>query len=278
MRRMDLSLPTPRPLREIAIAFGSDKQSAHKYADTYERHFSSKRFSQVTLLEIGIGGEYDPLQGGASLRMWEEFFPNGHIVGLDINDKSKHAADRITVLQGDQTDLKFLHEVGQRFGPFDFIVDDGSHVCDHVITSFRSLFAYLKQDGIYAIEDLETSYWSHYLGSSRRGRRRGTSMTFLKGLVDGLNYMEFDIPQYQPTAFDESIASIAFYHNLAFIEKGENSQPSVTLPPHPRMKRVFPAVGNYRLNAWARKRAYRSDALGRLLSFGLKLKRRRSSR
>jgi hypothetical protein len=268
-----------RPLREIASSFRTDKHGVHRYADNYERHFASKRFAEVTLLEIGIGGEYDELKGGESLRMWKEFFPNGDIIGLDLNDKRKHAEDRITIVQGDQGDATFLDEVGRRYGPFDFVIDDGSHVCEHVITSFRALFRHLKPDGIYAIEDLETSYWTPYLGSSGRGRRRGTSMTFLKDLVDGLNHMEYDIPHYRPTAFDQSITSISFYHNQAFIQKGANTEASAVLAPHPRSERTFPRVGvPFRLTSWMRRRAYRDDALGRLLSLGLRAHRYRMDR
>lgn len=67
----------------------------------------------MTLLEIGIGGYGDPTQGGGSLRMWKEFFPNGRVIGVDINDKSGLAEDRVTILRGDQGDGKFLRDLGE---------------------------------------------------------------------------------------------------------------------------------------------------------------------
>ncbi|KAB2659927.1 MAG: hypothetical protein DVB31_15020 [Verrucomicrobia bacterium] len=51
-------------------------------------------------------------------------------------------------------------------------------------------------------------------------------MNFLKGLVDGLNYEEFTLDGYAPSYWDRHIVSMHFYHNLAFICKGENNEGS----------------------------------------------------
>ena len=51
-------------------------------------------------------------------------------------------------------------------------------------------------------------------------------MPFFKSLVDGLNHKEFIIPGYKPTYYDQHIISIHFYHNLIFIYKGLNDEPS----------------------------------------------------
>jgi hypothetical protein len=225
-------------LREIAVEAGTDKQGAHAYADAYERHLGHLRDRPVTLLEIGIGGYRDPLRGGASLRMWKAYFPLARIIALDLHDKSALAEDRITILQGDQGDREFLERMAREHGPFDVIVDDGSHRCAHVIASFEALFPHLAKDGIYAIEDLQTSYWERFGGSSGPDRT-GSSMTFLHALADGLNYAEFDIPDYVPTYTDRHVRSMTFYHNLAFIQKGANVEPSNMLPPHPRPARHF---------------------------------------
>jgi hypothetical protein len=230
-----------RSLRDIALETRTDKEGAHFYADAYERHLGHLRARPITLLEIGVGGYADPDRGGESLRMWKEFFPRGRIVGIDIHPKTGIAEDRIVILQGDQGDPGFLDEVAARYGPFDVVVDDGSHVCSHVIASFRQLFGHLTDGGIYAIEDLQTSYWARVYGGSSGADRSGTTMTFLQALTDGLNHAELDIPGYVPSAFDRSVKSVTFYHNLAFVERGANDEPSTRLPPHPH-DRTFLAV------------------------------------
>jgi hypothetical protein len=70
-------------------------------------------------------------------------------------------------------------------------------------------------------------------------------MTLLLRLTDGLNYAEFDIPNYEPTYTDVSISSVAFYHNIAFIEKGPNLERSNMLAPHPRAKRRCAVPGRW---------------------------------
>ena len=85
-------------LVEIGVQRGTDKAS-HGYLTVYADLFESIRNDAVRLLEIGVGGyevQDDPAVGGASLRMWRDYFPNGEIVGLDILDKSAVAGDRIS--------------------------------------------------------------------------------------------------------------------------------------------------------------------------------------
>jgi hypothetical protein len=88
----------------------------------------------------------------------------------------------------------------------------------------------MNQNGIYAIEDLQTSYWEaidgHPWDGSQDLAAPNTSMNFLKRLSDGLNYQEFKQGDYTPSYFDQNIISIHFYHNLAFIYKGPNDEGS----------------------------------------------------
>ena len=61
--------------------------AGHMYAPVYDLFLSHLRDVPISLFEIGIAK-------GASLCMWQEFFPNGTIVGLDITldqvDKTRH--------------------------------------------------------------------------------------------------------------------------------------------------------------------------------------------
>ena len=229
---------TEPSLRESALQKGTDKEGAHSYTAAYERHLGHLRHEPIRLLEIGIGGYADPAQGGASLRMWKAYFPAAHIFGLDLEDKSALAEDRITILRGDQGDKAFLERLAMEHGPFDVVVDDGSHRCAHVIASFEALFPHVTDHGAYVIEDLQTSYWETYGGSSGPDRR-GSSMSFLHALADGINFAELDVVGYEPSYTDRWITAVTFYHNIAFVQKGPNVEPSHLLPPHPRAARRF---------------------------------------
>jgi demethylmacrocin O-methyltransferase len=213
-------------LTKLAIIFGSDKWGKHYYTPHYQYHFKDFKHKNINLLEIGVGGNKSKTFGGASLRMWKKFFRKGKIFGIDIYDKSALQEKRIKIFQGNQTDEIFLSEVGKDVGPFDIIIDDGSHINAHIITSFKTLFPYLKDGGIYVVEDIQTSYWKIFGGDSEDLNQQGTAMNFFKGLADGINHSEFIIDNYQPTYFDQNIISLHFYHNLVFIYKGNNNENS----------------------------------------------------
>ena len=219
-----------RDLKNLAILHGTDKYGAHYYIKHYLYHFKKLRSQKLNVLEIGVGGYQNPQKGGNSLRMWRDFFPKSHIFGIDIHDKSYHDEKRIKTFRGSQTDGSFLQKVKREMGDIHIIIDDGSHINEHVISTFKCLFPLLDKNGIYVIEDTQTSYWETIAGTDWGGARnldsKDTIMSFFKSLVDGLNYEEFTIPAYSPTYFDKHIVSMHFYHNLIFIYKGDNSEGS----------------------------------------------------
>jgi len=213
-----------KDLNAIGLRHGTDKVNGHNYAAPYMFHLSRYENNPINLLEIGVGGDDNINAGGESLRMWKEYFPKGRIFGVDIYDKSKHAEDRIRIFKGDQTDVSFLNNVCSQIRDIDVIIDDGSHVNSHVITTFKTLFPLLKDGGIYVIEDTQTSYWKEYGGSI--DYTEYTIMNFFKSLTDCMNSCEYPIREYEKTYFDKNIISIHFYHNLIFVYKGKNLETS----------------------------------------------------
>jgi len=212
-----------KSLTEIARSFGTDKAGIHHYTPHYSRHLGHLRGEAFTMLEIGIGGYDRESQGGASLRMWKEFFPEAQILGLDIEDKSFVDEARIRSFQGDQTDEALLRRIEAEHGPLVVVIDDGSHRPEHIRETFRILFPRLPEGGIYAIEDTQTSYWPEWGGSEDRSDA-GTTMALVKDLVDGLNYEEYVDESYAPSYTDLNVVAVHCYHNLVFIEKGENRE------------------------------------------------------
>lgn len=213
-------------LTKLGHIYGTDKVTGHSYTEPYMTHFGNRRLKKIKLLEIGIGGYEVPTNGGESLRMWKRYFPNGRIYGLDIHDKSIHEEGRIKIFQGSQVDEKFLDDVISETGELDIIIDDGSHLNEHVPFTFECLFPKLKDGGIYVIEDTQTSYWEDFGGDGKNLDNPKTLMNFFKKLTDCVNHKEFINPGYEPTYFDQKILSIHFYHNLIFIYKGDNTEES----------------------------------------------------
>jgi hypothetical protein len=150
-------------LDEIAIKTETDKgtksqfASTHGYAPIYEKYLSDLRDKQIRMLEIGICMEFTP--GGQSVRMWYEYFEQAEICTFDIVDM-KHLENeipyRFRFYKGDQSSREDLKNMYTQFGskPFDFILEDGSHIHEHQIISLGSLFPYVKSGGYYILEDV----------------------------------------------------------------------------------------------------------------------------
>ncbi|MHA7872381.1 MAG: class I SAM-dependent methyltransferase, partial [Hyphococcus sp.] len=166
-------------LEQLGIKHSTDKLY-HGYLPHYQRHFASRRESAQVVLEIGVGGFDDPQKGGESLRMWADYFPNAHIHGVDIIDKSAHDGPRMTTHKGSQNDQDFLRGLISRIGTPDVIIDDGSHVNEHILTSFKTLFPLLAKTGVYVIEDMQTAYLPDAGGDFRDLNNPATSAGFAK--------------------------------------------------------------------------------------------------
>lgn len=171
------------PIRNAAAHVGRDVFKWDHYFEVYGRWFSPfMQRENVRVLEIG-------LFKGASLRIWRKFFhPSAVIVGIDINPECaryENQSENIFVRIGDQADPAFLESLIKEFGPFDIIVDDGSHVSLHQIASFTALYVEgLKDSGVYVVEDTHSNNWE----VQRYGHsREDTFLTFAHTLVDRLH-------------------------------------------------------------------------------------------
>ena len=210
------AIPYGFQLPTLARIYGTDKGMGHQFMRHYQTHLRRFKFKRLRMLEIGVGGYEDPLQGGASLRMWRRYFPFGQIWAIDIHEKQFHAERRIHIRQGSQREPAFLKQLYEEMGRAEVIIDDGSHFVEDVILSFEVLFPLLETGGIYVIEDTQTSYWEVCGGSNDRVSGRNT-MNYFKKLAAGLNFREYPEPGYTPGYFDLHIVSIHYYHNLIFI-------------------------------------------------------------
>ena len=213
------------PLTRIAILRGTDKWGAHFYTPVYHELFEHLRGLPIRLLEIGVGGHDSRLTGGASLRMWADYFPHARIVGIDIAEKQLPRHARITVLRGGQEDGEFLTRVAAEHGPFDIVIDDGSHVPAHVRASFDVLFPLLSDAGFYVVEDVQTAFWPRFGGSPAGGAE---TMALARMALDALNHAEIVVadPEWVPPSIAPMIRSVRAYHNLLVFQKGDNREPS----------------------------------------------------
>ncbi|MCM6771864.1 class I SAM-dependent methyltransferase [Nocardia sp. CDC159] len=222
-----LSIPRD-DLGALCAASGSDKwASFHWYTGHYEREFAPYRDEPVRILEIGIGG-FDGDLGGGSLRTWKRYFHRGQVFGIDLFDKSALNEPRQTALVCDQSDPRALTALAREYGPFDIVIDDGSHHNEHVRISFDALFPHVKPGGLYVIEDMMTAYIPSMGGTAGPSAGPDTSIGLIKRLVDDLHHHEHT-PGGTPTVTQRDVVAVRAYRNIAFVEKGTNGE--VGIPP-----------------------------------------------
>ena len=133
---------------------GTDKgPSHHQYQRYYDKWLAPFQFKQgLKLVEIGA-------ERGRSLHMWSKYFQNASLIaGLAYGDMTEHveessqAWDKVAVYWGDQSKQETMQLLADK-GPWDVVIDDGSHYPAHQIFSFFSLWNSVNPGGLYVVED-----------------------------------------------------------------------------------------------------------------------------
>lgn len=179
------------------------------YLHHYERHFEALRDLPVKLLEIGV-------HGGWSLRLWRDYFPKGEIHGFDINPECvDQKSDRISVHimdQGNKLDL----EVIASLGPWDIIIDDGSHYVPHILIAFSFLWPRVSPGGFYVMEDMRLSYAN--IDMTWPGMKHNTTIIDGKNHRDPINELLLERCK-KMDEFIGNTAAMHLYPMIYFFEK-----------------------------------------------------------
>jgi hypothetical protein len=126
--------------------YGTDKGD-HNYIKYYNEWFEEYQNKEINLLEVGV-------ENGGSIRLWEDYFTNGTIYGMDIKDGGNFKCD--------STDKKAVDE---QLGDlkFDIIIDDGDHNPISQVKTYMNLEDRLNDGGIYIIEDIPGPKYANYI-------------------------------------------------------------------------------------------------------------------
>lgn len=149
--RLDLALR--ERFASLGAASGTEKVLSHGFQRFYAPWLSllPADFSGA-ILEIGYGE-------GRSLSLWTALLPMAEVWCLDRDYRIE--AERVHVLNADQNDLASIQRaIAAIDRPVALIIDNGSHLPRHQLSSFSLLFSSLLQPGgFYSVEAIETSYW-----------------------------------------------------------------------------------------------------------------------
>lgn len=190
------------------------------YFEIYDRYFSKFKDAEIVLLELGI------FQGG-SLDMWKMYFgARVKIYAIDINPEcKKFEDDQVKVFIGSQEDRQFLRSIKNKIPKVDLLIDDGGHTMQQQIITFEEMYDHVKNEGIYFIEDLHTSYIEKYGGGLKY---KNSFIEYSKNLIDILNAWHYDnaslrFPQMQ--LLKKSTYALHFFDSILIIEKRNVVQP-----------------------------------------------------
>ena len=212
-----------------AMFFEHQGRQIHKwthYFEAYEEHFGPYRNGlpqpdgsrrPVRILEIGVAD-------GGSLQLWRRYFgPDAGVWGIDVDPACAMIDDPdVEIRIGSQDDRYFLEGVVSEMGGVDIVLDDGSHIAKHQRRSFEVLFPLLSEGGLYAVEDLHTSYWSGYEGGYRR---RGTFIEVVKDVIDDMHFWHHVHPMKRLTDARSGVSQLCLYDSIVFLHKAPIRRP-----------------------------------------------------
>lgn len=130
----------------------TDKYYVHSYIPVYDKLFKNVKNDKLNILEIGISH-------GGSLNLWNQFFTNSTIHGIDIEKSPTWLInhDEIKVAQTDaysKNALTLFDNV-----TYDIIIDDGPHTLESMIIAVELYLNKVNKGGMLIIEDIISMRW-----------------------------------------------------------------------------------------------------------------------
>lgn len=122
------------------LNYPSDKDTYHNYLPVYQEEFS--KIDNIKMLELGVCY-------GGSLVLWNEFFIDSEIHGIDNVKYTKESIPGILHL-GKYEDLHNNFEDNY----FDYIINDSMHYAPEQIDAFKLYYPKLKSGGKFFMEDI----------------------------------------------------------------------------------------------------------------------------
>lgn len=174
-------------LNRLFKKYGCDKGIKHGYGKVYSKEWESLREEPINFLEIGI---YE----GLSTKAFIEYFPNATIYGIDTFQRIFSSQipilshERVKWLQADSMSYNIKRAINQTWPDvqFDIILDDGNHMPEAQSLTFRNLSPFLKETGMYLIEDV---FPFHIMSG------KDMNLEWVQDNPETLNYLKFQLLQ-----------------------------------------------------------------------------------
>lgn len=136
--------------------YGSDKGSVHSYLPLYEQILEPYRETAMKVLEIGIFK-------GASLLMWEQYFTQAKVHGIDCSETPINGmADLRPLIEEGTHNIHIMdgtseEQIDKEFGntKFNIVIDDSSHDLTAQLQTINIFKNRLAENGMIILEDLQ---------------------------------------------------------------------------------------------------------------------------
>jgi hypothetical protein len=179
----------------------TDKNTIHSYLETYEKVLKDKYLSCKNVLEIGI-------QRGGSIKLWNDYFINANIYGIDIDDGPKFLEEfkRVKCLKMNAYSKDSIDYFSNKNIKFDFIIDDGPHTLESMIFTLIHYSKLLTPTGILIIEDIPSIDWAYlferitnkykenthiYDLRENKGRYDDIVFTFTNSNIENIEFIDY---------------------------------------------------------------------------------------
>ena len=161
---------TSKSLDYLFHKYGSDKANifkpnqhqGHGFSIYYEKKLEKYKNRNINILEIGS-------HAGASAAAFTKYLPKSKVYCFDVNISNfKYKSENINVygidINNQKKVVKTLNKIfsEQNFTQFDLIIDDGSHNLSDILISLKFFFKYVKNNGLYIIEDYKHPNYYKY--------------------------------------------------------------------------------------------------------------------
>ncbi len=161
---------TSKSLDYLFHEYGSDKANifkpnqhqGHGFSIYYEKKLEKYKNRNINILEIGS-------YAGASAAAFTKYLPKSKVYCFDVNISNfKYKSENINVygidINNQKKVVKTLNKIflEKNFNQFDLIIDDGSHNLSDILNSLKIFLKYVKNKGLYIIEDYKHPNYYEY--------------------------------------------------------------------------------------------------------------------
>ena len=135
---------------------GSDKLDWHAYMPVYEERLEPYRKDAERVLEVGV-------QGGGSIVMWQKYFTNAKIVGVELLGSGALTEKSTQLLDADKSNVHWntdgytqetVDMLKTTYNSFDIVIDDGPHTIESQVYFASNYSNLVKTGGLLVVEDI----------------------------------------------------------------------------------------------------------------------------